>query len=318
MKKLPEEIKGSKILVTGGAGFVGSHIVDRLAPQNEVTVLDNLLTGKPENMAKSRDKIQFIQGDIRDEKLVRDIISGGIDIIFHLAACTSVTGSIENPITDMDTNVRGTLTVLEACRGAKIKRLVYTSSAAVYGDVKKLPVVEDSPLNPASPYATSKMTAEKYCIVYQKIYGVPATAVRCFNIYGPRQSTGVYANAISIFLRNINNGEPLTIYGDGEQTRDLMYIDDVVNGCMLAATGAGAVGDVFNLATGKATTVNQLTELVLKATGKSPAVNHAAPRAGEIRHSLASIAKASRVLGYRPDTDLEDGIKATWQAFNEF
>ncbi len=317
MKQLPEEIKDSKILITGGAGFVGSHLTHRLAPENDVTVLDNLLTGKLENLAKSKDKIKFIRGDIRDAKTVKDIISGGIDIIFHLAACTSVVGSIADPLLDMDTNVRGTLTVLEACRGSKIKRLVYTSSAAVYGDVKKLPVDEDAPLNPASPYAVSKMTAEKYCVAYQKVYGVPAAVVRCFNIYGPRQSTGAYANAISIFLGNITKGEPLTIYGDGEQTRDLIYIDDAVTGCISAATSADSVGGVFNIASGTATSINRLVKIILKVTGKASPVNYAPARAGEIRHSLAGITKASRILGYRARVNLETGITATWQALNK-
>jgi len=317
MTKLPEEIKDNRILITGGAGFVGSHLADRLAPENDVTVLDNLLTGKLENLAKSKDKIRFVQGDIRDAKTVKDIISGGIDIIFHLAACTSVMGSIADPLLDMDTNVRGTLTVLEACRNSKIKRLVYTSSAAAYGDVKKLPVDEDAPLNPASPYAVSKMTAEKYCVAYQKVYGVPAAVVRCFNIYGPRQSTGAYANAISIFLGNIKRGEPLTIYGDGKQTRDLIYIDDTVAGCLSAATNPGAEGGVFNIASGTATSVNRLVKIILKATGKAPPVNYAPARAGEIRYSRASTIKASRVLGYRARVDLETGITATWQALNK-
>jgi UDP-glucose 4-epimerase len=317
MKKLPEGISGKKILVTGGAGFVGSHIVDRLAPENEVIILDDLSTGKPENLATSKEKIKFIRGDIRDAGLVKDIISGGIDIVFHLAARTSVVGSIEDPLLDMDTNVRGTLTILEACRGSNIQRLVYVSSAAVYGDVKKLPVDEDSSLNPGSPYAVSKMTAEKYCLIYQKVYNLPVAAVRCFNIYGPRQSAGAYANAISIFLRNIVKGEPLTIYGDGEQTRDLVYIDDAASGCLAAAASPGAVGGVFNIASGTAVTVNRLVKIILKVTGENPVINHSTARAGEIRYSQARIAKAANVLGYKPQTTLESGIKAAWQELNK-
>jgi len=161
------------------------------------------------------------------------------------------------------------------------------------------------------------MTAEKYCIAYQKVYGVPAAAVRCFNIYGPRQSTGAYANAISNFLGNINRGEPLTIYGDGEQTRDLVYIEDAVTGCISAATSADSVGGVFNIASGTATSINRLVKIILKVTGKSPPVNYAPARAGEIKQSLAGITKASKVLGYRARVDLETGITATWQALNK-
>jgi UDP-glucose 4-epimerase len=313
MKQLPVEIRGKKILVTGGAGFVGSHIVDRLAPENEVVVLDNLFTGSRANLAGSRERVRFIEGDVRDQKLVKDIVNDGTDLVLHLAAHANVIRSIADPTLDMDINIRGTLNVLEACRGSGIERLVNVSTAAVYGQAKKLPITEEHPLNPESPYAVSKLAAEKYCLVYHKVFGVPAVAVRCFNIYGPRKNTGAYANAIAIFLGKVKNGEPITIYGDGEQTRDLLFISDAVAGILLAATCPAAVGDVFNIATGTGTSVNRLVDIINKTTGKRAQVIHEAAKAGEIKHSYASIEKVMQALGYRPATTLEKGIQATWQ-----
>jgi UDP-glucose 4-epimerase len=316
MKQKPPEIKGRKILVTGGAGFVGSHLVDRLSMDNEVVVLDNLFTGSLDNLAQSKDRIRFIDGDIRDSKLVKDIISGGVDIVFHLAALANVIRSIADPGLDMDINIKGTLNVLEACRGSKITRLVFTSSAAVYGEAKYLPIDEEHPLSPESPYAVSKLAAEKYCLAYHTVYGVPAAAVRCFNIYGPRQSSGAYANAISIFLGKIKKGEPLTVYGDGEQTRDLVFVGDAVNGILQAASQPGAVGNVCNIATASAISVNQLIKIITGATGRQITTIHSDAKAGEIRHSYASIQKAKQTLGYVPATDLKTGISATWQKMN--
>jgi len=316
MKQLPAEIKGKKVLVTGGAGFIGSHIVDSLSPENQVVVLDNLFTGSPANLAGSKDRIKFINGDVRDKQLVKDVIADGIKLVFHLAAHANVIRSIADPYTDMDVNIRGTLNVLEACRSSRVKRLVYVSSAAVYGEAKHLPINEEHPLNPESPYAVSKMTAEKYCLVYHKVFGVPVAVVRCFNIYGPRQNTGAYANAISIFLAKAKKGEPITIYSDGEQTRDFVFIGDAVAGILLAATRPAAVGGVFNIASGAATSINRLVEIIHKTTGRQVQVIHAAAKAGEIRHSYASINKAVKALGYRPGTDLENGILATWQGLN--
>lgn len=313
MQQNPAEIRDKKILVTGGAGFVGSHIVDRLSPQNDVVVLDNLFTGSLANLAGSKDRIKFIEGDIRDKKLVKDIIAGGIEFVFHLAAHASVIGSIADPDLDMDVNIRGTLNILEACRDSKIKRLVYAGSAAVYGDARYLPVDEDHPLNPESPYAVSKLAAEKYCFSFYKVYGVPTAVIRCFNIYGPRQGTGQYANAISTFLGKLKKGEPLTIYGDGEQTRDFVFVSDVASGNLLAATQPVATGGVFNIASSTATSINQLVTIINKISGRKVPVIHAAAKAGEIKHSHASIDRAVKMLGYRPVTDLEKGILATWQ-----
>ncbi len=193
--------------ITGGAGFIGSHIVDRLSAENKVIVLDNLFTGVMSNLEKSKDRITFIKGDVRGKALVMDVVAK-VDIIFHLAANVGNIRSIEDPHFDMDVNIRGTLNLLEACRNSNIERLVYTSSAAIFGEAKYLPIDEEHPLHPESPYAVSKLAAEKYCFAFHKVHGVPTTALRYFNVYGPRQEASEYANAISIFSHRIRDGKP--------------------------------------------------------------------------------------------------------------
>lgn len=305
------ELKGKNILVTGGAGFVGSHIVDRLSPDNDVIVLDNLFTGSLSNLEKSRDRITFVEGDILDKKLVKDIVAD-VEYIFHLAAHVGNIRSINDPFFDMEVNIRGMLNMLDACRNTNIKRLVYSSSAAIFGEAKYLPIDEDHPLHPESPYAVSKMTAEKYAFAFYKVHGVPTTSVRYFNIYGPRQDTSEYANAVSIFLGKFARGESFTIFGDGEQTRDFLFIDDVVTANILAAATPAATGEIINVATGTATSINQIVSIIKKVSGReSPAV-YADFRAGEVRHSRASIEKARKILGFEPEVDLERGLRSTW------
>ena len=205
MNNIPKEFKGKKILVTGGAGFVGSHIVDRLSAQNDVVVLDNLFSGLPSNLENSQDRIKFIKGDVLDKTLVKEIVAS-VEYIFHFAAHVGNIRSIKDPYFDMEVNVKGTLNILEACRDSHIKRLVYAGSSAGYGEAKYLPIDEDHPLYPESPYAVSKMTAEKYCFAYHKVHGIPTAVVRFFNIYGPRQDSSEYANAISIFFNKFKKG----------------------------------------------------------------------------------------------------------------
>jgi UDP-glucose 4-epimerase len=307
------ELKGKRILVTGGAGFVGSHIVDRLSPDNKVTVLDNLFTGSLSNLEKSQDRITFIKGDILDAALVKNIVAE-TDYIFHLAAHVGNIRSLNDPYFDMDVNIRGMLNLLEACRGTKVKRLVYSSSGAIFGEAKYLPIDEEHPLHPESPYAVSKMAAEKYAFAFYKVYGVPTASVRYFNIYGPRQDTSEYANAVSIFLGRTRERKPLTIYGDGEQTRDFVFVQDVVTANILAATRSAAVGEVFNIATGVATSINKITEIIRQVSGRESQIVYADPRAGEVRHSRATIEKAQKLLGYNPKTELNEGLLLTWQA----
>ena len=311
MNQYLNEFKGKNVLVTGGAGFVGSHIVDRLSPENKVTVLDNLFTGSLSNLEGSKDRITFVKGDILDEALVKDLVSEA-DYIFHLAANVGNIKSLKDPHFDMNVNIKGMLNLLEACRNSNVKRLVYSSSGAIFGEAKYLPIDEDHPLNPESPYAVSKLAAEKYAFAFYKVYGIPTTSVRYFNIYGPRQDTSEYANAVSIFLRKTSKGESLTIYGDGEQTRDLVFIGDVVAANLLAAIHPAAAGEIFNIATGLATTINQITEIIKEVSGRESQINFAPSRAGEVRHSRATIEKASKLLGYAPKTELKEGLCITW------
>jgi UDP-glucose 4-epimerase len=311
MEQNPNELKGKNILVTGGAGFVGSHIVDRLAPENKVIVFDNLFTGSLSNLEESRDRITFIKGDILDKALLTDVVAE-VEFVFHLAAHVGNIRSIKDPYFDMDVNIRGMLNLLEACRNSNIKRLVYSSSGAIFGEAKYLPIDEDHPLHPESPYAVSKMAAEKYALAFYKVFSVPATAVRYFNIYGPRQDTSEYANAISIFLGKFKKGEPITIFGDGEQTRDFTFVEDVVTSNILAATRPAAAGEIFNIATGQATSLNQIVALIRQISGREIPVTYADPRVGEVRDSRAEIKKARSILGYRPQTDLKEGLLLTW------
>ncbi len=316
MEQYLNELKGKNILVTGGAGFIGSHLVDRLSPGNKVIVLDNLFSGLLSNLEKSNDQITFIKGDILDRALLRDIVAE-VEFIFHLAAHVGNIRSIKDPHFDMDVNIKGTLNLLEACRNSNIKRFVYTSSAAIFGEAKYLPIDEEHPLNPESPYAVSKLAAEKYCLAFHKVHGVPATALRYFNAYGPRQDTSEYANAIAIFLGRIKDGKPLTIFGDGKQTRDFVFIEDVVTANILAATQPAAVGEIFNIATGQDNSIEQLVSLIKQASGGESPVTYAAPRAGEVRDSRANIDKARKLLRYSPETNLKEGLLLTWKEMNE-
>ncbi|MDO8568208.1 MAG: SDR family oxidoreductase [Dehalococcoidales bacterium] len=311
MEKL--ELKGKNILVTGGAGFIGSNLVDALSPDNNVTVLDNLSSGQLANLEKSRARIKFVQGDVKDAKLVEDVVAG-VEYVFHLAANVGNIKSIEDPIYDMEINVKGTINVLEACVKAKIKRLVYSASGAIFGEARYLPIDEDHPVNPESPYAVSKLAAEKYCFAFHKVHGLPVTAVRYFNVYGPRQGTSGYANVIAVFFGRIKNGKPLTIYGDGKQTRDFVFVKDVARANMLAAASPSSVGHIFNIATGKETNVNELVEMINQVSGKKNEVVYAEPRAGEVRQSRANITKAQKVLGYNPTIELRAGVRLTWEA----
>ncbi|MDD5038129.1 MAG: SDR family oxidoreductase [Dehalococcoidales bacterium] len=313
MEQKLNELSGKNILVTGGAGFIGSHIVDRLSSSNKVTVLDNLFSGLLSNLERSKDRITFIKGDTRDKDQLKEIVSQ-VDYVFHLAAHVGNIRSIKDPYFDMDVNIRGTLNLMEACRGSHIKRIVYSSSGAIFGEAKYLPIDEEHPLNPESPYAVSKLAAEKYCFAYHKVHCIPFAALRYFNVYGPRQDTSEYANAISIFFRKIRDGQPLTVFGDGKQTRDFVFVEDVASANILAAIQPAAEGQIFNIATGQENSVEQLITIMNRVSGRESQVIHAAARAGEVKYSYATIEKAKKLLGYSPTTTLEEGLQATWKS----
>ncbi len=307
------ELKGKNILVTGGAGFVGSHIVDKLSPESKVTVLDNLSSGSLSNLEKSKDRITFIKGDILDRELLKGIVAE-VEFVFHLAASVGNVKSIEDPQFDMEVNIKGTINLLEACLKSNIKRFVYSSSGAIFGEAKYLPVDEDHPLNPESPYGVSKLAAEKYCFAYYKVHGLPITALRYFNAYGPRQGGSRYPNVIALFFQRIREGKPLTIFGDGKQTRDFIFVDDIVKANILAATHPTAVGEIFNIATGRENDVNKIVTIINRLSSQKNRVIYTDSRAGEVKHSRANIEKARRILGYNPEINLEEGLPLTWQA----
>jgi UDP-glucose 4-epimerase len=306
------ELRGAKILVTGGAGLIGSHLVDELSLKNEVIVLDNLSSGSLLNLETSKDRITFIKGDILNKARLKDIV-GEVEFVFHLAANVGPIKSIEDPYFDMEVNIKGTINLLEACLNSNIKRLVYSSSAATYGEAKYLPVDENHPLNPESPYAVSKMAAEKYCFVFYKVHGVPITSLRYFNVYGPRQKGGGYASVIPIFINEVREKKPLTVFGDGKQTRDFVFVKDIVTANVLAATHPAAVGEIFNIATGKGSSLEELVSILNQLSGKKNPVVYDEPRAGEIKHSRANIEKAQRVLGYNPSATFKEGLLLTWK-----
>jgi UDP-glucose 4-epimerase len=304
----------SKILVTGGAGFIGSHLVDRLLNEGfEVTVIDNLDTGRLEKIAhhQGRKDFHFIKGDIRDSKLLIETMKD-IDVVFHEAALASVTLSVQNPILTNDINVTGTLNLLKLSSDVGIKRFIYASSAAVYGDTASPQKREDMTPNPTSPYGVSKLAAENYVKLFYKVYGLETVSLRCFNVYGPRQRFDIqcaYGGAITIFLnRLLSNMSPI-IFGDGEQTRDFVYIQDVIEANMLALNTKNAAGEAFNIATGTNVSINQVAELLKETLNKKDIKNiYANPRPTDIRHGYADTSKAKKILGYTPKYSLKEGL----------
>ena len=301
----------SEILVTGGAGFIGSHIVDRLLEEGvKVRVLDNVSTGEKKNLAQHWNKknFQFIEGDVRNLELVNKAVRG-VDAVIHEAALVSVTRSVENPLLSNEINVTGTLNLLKACVDTHVKRFVLASSCAVYGDTETLPNHEKLAPNPLSPYAVDKLAAENYAKVFCNVYGLETVSLRYFNVYGPRQKDGPYSGVISTFIKCLLGNKPPTVYGGGEQTRDFINVKDVVEANMLALTKREAVGEVFNISTGEPITVNKLTETLQKIMDKTALKPvHAKPRAGDIKHSYGDITKARRNMGYEPKVQLEKGL----------
>ena len=303
-------MQDKRVAITGGAGFIGSNIAEELSPRNELIIVDDLSTGRPENIAHLRrlPNVTFRQGSILDLALVRDALRG-VDYVFHLAAMASVPQSIEDPLRAEQVNTLGTLHVLIAARDSGVKKVVFSSSCAVYGDTPSLPAREDMAPQPLSPYAVTKAAAEHYCSVFGHVYGLPAAALRYFNVYGPRQDPrSQYAAVVPKFISRALAGAPLTIFGDGEQTRDFVYVKDVV-AANIAAAESDASG-VFNIGSGSPTSVLHLAGLIQKLTGVQTATVHQPPQAGEIRHSYGDISRAAR-FGYNPRHSIEEGIRET-------
>jgi dTDP-glucose 4,6-dehydratase len=312
----------SEILVTGGAGFIGSHIVDRLLDEGvQVRIVDDLSTGEKKNLIQheNKQKFHFIEGDIRNYDLVKKVVKG-VDAVFHEAALVSVTSSVENPLLANEINVTGTVNLLKACVDAHIERFVFASSCAIYGDSETLPNHENLMPMPLSPYAVSKLAAENYVKVFHDIYDLETVILRYFNVYGPRQKYGPYSGVISTFVNRFLENKPPIIYGDGEQTRDFVNVNDVVEANMLALSEQMAVGEVFNISRGEAISINTLAESLQRILGKANLEPvYAEARPGDIRKSYADISKARRNLGYKPSVKLDEGLNelVKWYAGNQ-
>ena len=299
-----------KMVITGGAGFIGSTLAAALAEENDVIVVDDLSAGKRENLAGI--KASLVKGSITDIKLLRETFADA-EYVFHLAAIASVQKSVEDPIKTNTVNLDGTLNVLLAARDAGVRRVVLASSSAVYGDDPQLPKREDMVPRPCSPYAVTKLAGEHYAGVFQELYGLEATSLRFFNVFGPKQDpSSEYSGVISLFISAVLSDRQPVIYGDGEQPRDFVYVADVVQALVLAAR-CGTTG-VFNVAGGRSTSLNQLVEMIGKAADREVRVKHADPRPGDIKQSLADVVRAQQI-GYAPLWSIEEGLRETVQWF---
>jgi UDP-glucose 4-epimerase len=297
-----------KILVTGGAGFIGSNIVKYLVELgHQPQVFDNLSSGYRENLLGV---VPFFEADVRDSQAVLKAVQG-CESILHLAASVGNKRSIDDPLADSAINVLGTLNVLEVARQSGISRVVFSSSAGVFGELKTLPISEDHPQDPDSPYGTSKLAAEKMCLVYNKLYGMNNICLRYFNVYGPQQRFDAYGNVIPIFANRLLKREPITIFGDGEQTRDFVNVSDVAQANIKAALSSGVKG-VFNIGSGTRVSINQLVQLMQNASGVKAIIRYGSPRAGDVRDSLADIRAARYALGFDPKVEIYAGLSEYW------
>ena len=302
-------------LVTGGAGFIGGHLVASLLRDGwQVRVLDDLSSGSPENLAGVEDEVEFIRGDIRDDATLRGAVDGA-ERVWHLAAVASVERCLHEPVETHDINATGTLQVLEASRAAGVPRVVFASSCAVYGDVGLDEAHEGLAPKPVGPYALHKFMGEIYCRQYTELRGLDTAALRFFNVYGPRQNpASVYAAVVPKFAAACLAGETPQVHGDGEQTRDLVMVEDVVRALRCAADAPGAVGRVCNVGTGQRTSVNQLLNQLIEITESDVVPTHTAPRDGDLRDSVASLTAAREQLGFEASVDLASGLRRTVEA----
>lgn len=302
----------SVMLVTGGAGFIGSHIAERLVDLgHSVRVLDNLSTGRRENLEPIGGRFDLIEADIRDIASVRAAVED-VTVVFHQAALASVPRSVDDPVATNEVNAGGTLNVLVASRDAGVRRVVYASSSSVYGDSPELPKSEGMSPRPESPYAVSKLAAEHYCSVFSSLYGLECLSLRYFNVFGPRQDpNSQYAAVVPLFITSLLGGKPPVIHGDGEQSRDFTYVANVVDANIAAATSPGGIGQVANIACGSTFTINGLYRMLRDMTDASVEPRHVAPRPGDVRHSRADVTKAERLLGFTPSVSFEEGLERT-------
>lgn len=310
------ELAGSHVLVTGGAGFIGSHLVRALLRAGaRVRVLDDFSTGRRENLSGLGPRVDLVEGSLTDRRALTAALSG-VDHVLHQAAIPSVPRSIDNPAASHAANVEGTLQLLLAARQAGTRRLVYASSSSVYGDPPTLPVVETFPTNPLSPYAVQKLAAEQYFRVFHRVYGMETVCLRYFNVFGPRQDPhSTYAAVIPRLIATALHGRPFTVNGDGHQSRDFTYVDNVVQANLLALVAPDAPGRVFNAACGNSISLNQIIAAIGSLCGRDLPVSYGPPRTGDIRHSRADISAAREVLGYQPRVTVEEGIRRTFAWF---
>jgi nucleoside-diphosphate-sugar epimerase len=299
-------------LVTGGAGFIGSHLCGRLVQDgHSVRVLDNLWSGKRDNLSHVTGQVDFVEADLRDDAAVAAAVAD-IDFVLHHGAIASVQFSVEQPLVEQQVNAVGTLKVLDAARSAGVKRVVFAASAAAYGTDPATPKIESMAAVPSSPYGLSKVTGEHYCRIYSEVFGLETVCLRYFNIFGPRQDpSSPYSGVISIFARRMLAGEPPTVFGDGQQSRDFAYVDNVVEANLLACQVSSAAGEVYNIGCERSISVNQLIGHLNDALGTSFDAVYEDPRPGDVRVSLADISRARQGLGYRPVVGFEEGLRNT-------
>ena len=307
-----------RVLVTGGGGFIGSHLVDRLhAEGHEVRVLDNFATGRRENLLDLLGSVELVEGDVQSYERVNAAVRG-MDVVFHQAALPSVPRSVQDPLTSNATNVTGTLNVLLAARDEGVRRVVFASSSSVYGANPELPKREDMATLPIAPYAVAKLAGESYCRSFTHVFGLETVALRYFNVFGPRQDPlSQYAAVVPNFITAALEGSQPVVFGDGEQSRDFTYVDNVIEANLRAMDAEDVAGATFNVAAGERTSLNHLIELIAAATGRELTPRYEPPRPGDVRHSEADVSRAERQLGYRPVVPLDEGLRRTIATYRE-
>ena len=310
----------SKVLVTGGAGFIGSHLTEALLQEgHRVRVLDDFSTGKRENLIfdKKYPSLEIIEGDIRNLAICQKALKDA-EVVFHQAALPSVERSVEDPLGSNAVNAGGTLNILFSAREERVKRVIYASSSSIYGDTPTLPKHEEMPSNPLSPYALQKYSGEQYCRLFYQLYGLETVSLRYFNIFGPKQDpASIYSAVIPKFIDALLKGHPPLIFGDGEQSRDFTYIDNVVRANLLAMSAEHLHGEAINIACGKRVSLNQLLNILKEIVGSKVSPVHEEPRKGDVKHSLADINKGKRLLNYDPQVGIEMGLKKTVEFFQK-